>query len=387
MILLAVAAAAFGLLALAWGAYPLLMRWRARRSRARPHGPFSELRRQVAVVVATRDDPSFAVARVRNLRASEYPPRLLRIVVAVDSAAPYPVDAYQAALGGLADVVIGDPPGGKAAALNAGVRLASEQADVLVFADVGQEFNRDAITQLVVALQDATTGAVTGRYTHGREDGLMSAYADFEALIRAGQAAGGSVVSASGSILAMKPAFWRDLPAGLICDDLFIGLSVVRQGSRVAFCPEAIAFDPRVFTRDQQITRRVRTLTGLIQYCLLVPGVLVPWRNPVWAHFVLHKVLRLLTPFLFGIGALAVGAWLALAAPLVVFMSLVVTLVAAGLLRWVAPSRFERLRQQASWSVRLMLVPVVAIANGLRGRWSVWTPTSQTRTELRQKDA
>jgi cellulose synthase/poly-beta-1,6-N-acetylglucosamine synthase-like glycosyltransferase len=80
------------------------------------------------------------------------------------------------------------------------------------------------------------------------------------------------VVSATGAILAMRPALWRELPTGLICDDLYTGLSVVRQNSRVGFCSDAVAYDPRVFSREQQFTRRVRTLTGLIQYCVVEPG-------------------------------------------------------------------------------------------------------------------
>lgn len=381
MALIALAVVALGLLVLAWLVYPAAMWLRARRAMPAEerHGPPTE---RVAVVVATRDDPAFAVERVRNLLSTGYPSHLIRVFVAVDVTSQYPLDAYRAALSGLAEVVPGDAPGGKAATLNAGVRSAMPATDVLVFADVGQEFNIAAIPELVAALRHESTGAVTGRYTHGRSDGIMSAYANLEALIRAGQAAGRSVVSASGSILAMRPGLWRDLPAGLICDDLYTGLSVVRQGSRVGFCLRAIAYDPRVFTRDQQFTRRVRTLTGLIQYCVVEPGALLPWRNPVWSHFVIHKILRLLTPLLFVIGVGSLGVWVALRAPVVVLATLGVLALLAIELRVMSPARFRRLQDTALWSLRLMLVPVVAISNGLRGRWSVWTPTSQVRTDL-----
>jgi cellulose synthase/poly-beta-1,6-N-acetylglucosamine synthase-like glycosyltransferase len=334
------------------------------------------------VLVATRDDPAFALERVRNLRAGEYPTHLLRVLVAVDVNAAHSLDAYRAALSGLADVVSGDAPGGKAATLNAAVRAAG-RADVLVFADVGQEFSAGAIPYMVAALRDERGGAVTGRYTHGRNDEIMSAYADFEALIRSGQAAGRSVVSASGSILAMRPTFWRDLPAGLICDDLFTGLSVVRQGSRVGFVREAVAYDPREFNRDQQFARRVRTLTGLIQYCVLQPGALLPWSNPVWSHFMVHKVLRLLTPILFGIGTAAVFAWLAWRVPHETAAIVLGAVLAALVVRILAPRAFNRARDKFTWALRLMLVPVSAIGNGIRGQWTVWTPTSQVRANLR----
>jgi cellulose synthase/poly-beta-1,6-N-acetylglucosamine synthase-like glycosyltransferase len=378
MILLVISAVAFGLLVLAWLVYPALMWLRGRHALSATVST-PEPRDRVTVVVATRDDPAFAVERVRNLRSSDYPDGLLSIVVAVDVTSPFSLDTYRQALSGLADVVTGDTPGGKATTLNAGVRAVPPETDILVFADVGQEFSRDAITHLVAALRDERLGAVTGRYTHGRGDELMSAYADLEATIRAGQAEGRSVVSATGAILAMRPALWRELPVGLICDDLYTGLSVVRQGSRVGFRPQAIAFDPRVFTQDQQFARRVRTLTGLIQYCMVEPAALVPVRNPVWLHFFMHKVLRLLTPIIFATGCIALMAWLVIQAPVASLIVLAILLLTAVEFRFLAPTRFRRLREQAVWAVRLMFVPVVAIANGLQGRWAVWTPTSQVR--------
>jgi cellulose synthase/poly-beta-1,6-N-acetylglucosamine synthase-like glycosyltransferase len=328
-------------------------------------------------VVATRDEPAIVVDRVRNLRASEYPAPLLSVVVAVDRTSSFPLEAYGQALDDLADVVAGDGPGGKAATLNAGVRAAGA-CDVLAFADAGQEFNPPAIRYLVGELARDLDG-VTGRYAQRRNDTLMVAYADLEAVIRAGQAAGRSVVSATGAILAIRPRMWRDLPAGLICDDLFTGLSIARQGGRLGFCPHAVAFDVRTFTRDQQFARRARTLTGLIQYCAVAPGSLVPWRNPIWVHFVLHKLLRLLTPIPLAIGAVSLAAWVLLQWPtatLVGLAAVTIVVVAGGL---VAPRAFARLREQLRWVLQLQLVPAVAIANGLRGRWAVWTPTPHGR--------
>ncbi|HEX9565333.1 MAG TPA: glycosyltransferase [Gemmatimonadaceae bacterium] len=379
MFLLLTAAVAFGLLAIAWVVYPAAMWLRARTGRGST-GTSRTPDAAACVVVATRDDPAFAVERVRNLRGGDYPVDRLQVVIAVDPGAPFPFEAYHDALAGLAEVVPGDRPGGKAATLNAGVRAAAG-CDALVFADVGQEFSPDAIRRLVLALESGLEG-VTGRYTHHRTDAVMTAWSDFEAVIRAGQAASRSVVSATGAVLAMRPAYWRDLPAGLICDDLFTGLSIVRQGGRVGFCPEAVAFDPRPFSQDQQFARRARTLTGLIQYCAVVPGVLLPWRNPVWLHFVVHKLLRLLTPVLLAVGLLATLVFLALRVPMALSAVAAATLLVVLLGVVIAPAAFRRIRNQALWMLRLQLVPVVAIANGLRGRWAVWNPTPQGRGEL-----
>src|SRR5574339_554285 len=116
MILLAIAGVAFGLLALAWVAYPLAM-WARSRSGLAARSPEGEPVEHVVVLVATRDDPAFALERVRNLRATEYPARLLRVVVGVDANSAFPLASYRTALSGLAEVVAGDSSGGKAATL------------------------------------------------------------------------------------------------------------------------------------------------------------------------------------------------------------------------------------------------------------------------------
>ena len=104
MTLIAISAVAFGLLALAWVAYPAAM-WL--RARGRAAGTESALAptEQVVVVVRTRNDPVFAVERVRNLRATAYPSRLIQVVVAVDVNSSHSIDSYRKALLVLAELM------------------------------------------------------------------------------------------------------------------------------------------------------------------------------------------------------------------------------------------------------------------------------------------
>jgi cellulose synthase/poly-beta-1,6-N-acetylglucosamine synthase-like glycosyltransferase len=361
--------AALLLLVLAWVVYPAVMYLRARRL---PRNDASAPVPDVAIIIATRDAPADVARRLDDLARSDYPASRRRVVVAVDVGAAASLADYASVLGSRATIVAGDPPGGKAATLNAGVRAAPD-IPILVFADTGQAFEPSAISKLVASLGDPRWGGVTGRYTQRQNDRLMVAYATLEAAIRAGQAAGHSVVSTSGSIYAMRSSLWRPLPAGLICDDLFTTLSIVRQGHRVGFCGDALAIDPRTFTREQQFARRTRTLTGLIQYCVLEPGMLLPWRNPIWPHFVLHKLLRLMTPLLLALVLLAVLIVVAVKAP-VLLLAIPAAALLAGALRIVGPQRWARVRDLTGWVMRLQLIPVVALRNGLRHQWSVWTP-------------
>jgi hypothetical protein len=177
----------------------------------------------------------------------------------------------------------------------------------------------------------------------------------------------------TGCNFALRRELWRPLPAGLLCDDLLIPLDVAMSGRRVAFCEKAMAMDPRRFSRQQEFTRKVRTLTGMLQVCAWRPAVLSPLRNPVWVQFVCHKLLRLATPYLLIIGTIAASAaaasilgWNVLADALV---AVVLTSLILAILR---PLAARRLVKHAIWSLSLLASPIFAGANAVRGRWDVW---------------
>ncbi|GJG87936.1 hypothetical protein tb265_31170 [Gemmatimonadetes bacterium T265] len=328
---------------------------------------------RVTAVVATREPPAAIVDRVRDLRAADFPQDHLDVVIAVDAGGPYPTAAYADALGNAARVVAGDAPGGKSAALNAGVRAAA--GDVLLFADSAQRFAPGVIRDLVVAVQAEDVGAVSGVIAPAADDPLLDRYWRYELALRRRQAAVHSIICVSGAVYAMRRALWRPMPPALICDDLFATTQVILQGWRVAICERALATDPREFTREQHFRRKVRTLTGLVQLCVWTPEVLLPWRNAIWIDFAIHKLTRVLLPYL-GLVAAFGGVWLAVrvAGTAVAWAGAAGVVLAAG----IALLRPGVVRQ-AAWAAKLSTAPVIALANAVRGRWGVWQPAAATR--------
>ena len=130
---------ALGVLLGGWILYPAVL-WLVAQVRRRASAvSVAGVPPTVEVIVATRDAPDAVRTRVRNLLASDYPDRL-GVTVAVDASAADRLEAIREAVGAMpgVQVVLGDPPGGKAAALNAGVRAA--RAGVLAFTDTAQTF-------------------------------------------------------------------------------------------------------------------------------------------------------------------------------------------------------------------------------------------------------
>jgi cellulose synthase/poly-beta-1,6-N-acetylglucosamine synthase-like glycosyltransferase len=277
--------------------------------------------------------------------------------------------------------VRGDPPGGKATALNAGMR--SARTDIVLLLDTPQSNPSGSLAALVNDMAGRPEcGAITGVVRQLSGDAVMDLYWRYELMIRHGQDALHSIVTTSGSITAVRRALWLPLPAELICDDLFLTTQLVLRGHRVGFCDRAFAVDGRTFTREQHFQRKVRTLTGLYQFIRTMPEVLVPWRNPIWLHFVTHKLMRFATPVLAVIVGAQAAWWLVTTHPRSLLLSAGALTVAVLALGAVKPAALRRAWTQLAWMAQLQLVPMVAIANGLRGNWSVW----QVHEPLHKRD-
>jgi len=378
-VLLLVSAVALGAI---WVVYPLaitaLATVRRRRERAPGRGheatpAAGAASPTVTVVIATRDDVPTIRRRVENALAARYDAARLDVVVALDGAGSGAAPADLGDLGPRVRVVRGDSPGGKAAALNAGVRAA--RGEVLVFGDAHQLFEPEAVARLVVALADPRVGAVSGCLevgAHGGPPTLADRYWSYEKRLRDAEARVHSAVGVTGAVYAMKRALWAPLPDGLILDDVYVPMRLVLNGYRVDFVEGAKAIEARRFRAEQEYRRKVRTLTGNIQLCAWLPAVLVPVQNPIWLQFVCHKLLRLLTPYL--AVALVVSAAVLAARGLghLLAAALIGAAVAITVLLAARPGLRRRALGLVEWGVALQAATVVATINGLRGRWNVW---------------
>ncbi len=370
--MLELALGAGGLLLLIWAVYPVVVHGVAalRRPSGAPGTVDPHNWPDVTVVVATREDAGLVNARVRDALAADYPADRLSVVVALDHEArtePAEIDAA----GGRVVVVRGEAPGGKAAALNAGVEAAA--GEILVFSDTHQRFDPGALRLLVRMLEGNRFGAVSGQLEladAGRRS-LVEQYWRFERRLRRDEARIHSAIGVSGSIYAMRRALWSPLPAGLILDDLYVPMRLILDGYRVGFTEAAKAFDSRRTRAGQEFRRKVRTLTGNFQLCAWLPAMLLPWRNPVWPQFMLHKVLRLLTPwlviaFVIGVVGLMLSAWGWMA------VRVAAALMAAGLIAAEVLGVRKLVLGYLRWFVVMQAAIAVATMNGVAGRWNVW---------------
>ena len=231
-----------------------------------------------------------------SLLALDYPPGLIDIYVLSDGS----TDSTAAIAARFADRSVHFqqlPHGGKAAALNAGLALAT--GEILFLTDVRQALEPGSLRALISCFADPAVGAVSGeliiRDGATLEEANVGLYWKYEKWLRKRLSALDSVLGATGCIYAMRRGLARPLPPGCLLDDMFLPLQAFFAGYRVVFEEQARAYDYPT-SLDSEFRRKVRTLAGNYQLIGYLPQLLGP-ANRLWLHFVSHKLARLLLPF------------------------------------------------------------------------------------------
>ena len=371
-VLVVFAAASAAAIVLIWLGYPLLV-WSAAQIFGRPIRPdhAAALNRTVSVILATRDDVSVLTARIANLIETDHPANQLQIVVALDADGAQATAESLTRIDARVLVVRGDIAGGKAATLNAGVRAAT--GAVLVMADAQQRFDRRTIPELVAALEDERFGAVSGALSLGGSNSSpVHRYWVLEKWLRYNESKLHSSVGVTGAVYATRRVLWPIIPDETLLDDVFVPMSLVMRGQRVGFTYAARAWDVRAFDAAAETARKTRTLTGVLQLRQKLPGLLSPRRNPIWAQFVAHKLLRLTTPVFVVTGVvstlLLAVVLFARAQPqtqLLVATALVLPLLIPGVRHSVMGT--------VRWIFAMQRATTRATVNGMRARWQVWS--------------
>lgn len=281
--------------------------------------------------------------------------------------------------------------GGKAAALGRGMSLAT--AELLLFIDIRPEVTEPAIRQLFTNFTDPSVGCAAGELrirvdaAHSEASSAVGGlYWKYEQWIRNSEAAYDSPVGVYGGFYAIRRSLAVQPPDGLILDDMFQPLNVIRQGYRSVVDQQAIVYDRWPSTAAGEFQRKVRTLAGNFQLVAQGPWVLSS-ENRVLFQLVSHKLLRLVVPYCLLAMLLSAG-WLAMQSTAwAVIACAQAALLLAGLLS--LRMRLPFIGKPASALSALLLLNAAAVwalatfAFTRGPLWKIWKPAAAHREPVR----
>ncbi|MDD5136041.1 MAG: glycosyltransferase family 2 protein [Candidatus Omnitrophica bacterium] len=255
----------------------------------------------VSIIISACNEEVYIEEKLNNLLRSDYPAEKMEILIGSDGSQ----DGTNKILSRIADkrvrVFIFEARRGKPSVLNDIVPEAN--GEILIFCDVRQPFDTNALSHLTANFSDERVGCVSGELVFERSPSVngvsngVNMYWNYEKSMRRGESAIHSMVGATGAIYAIKRKLYAPPPQDTILDDVYIPLAIARQGYRCIWDEEAKAYDKPAFTPDAEYRRKVRTLAGNYQIFGMFRDLLIPFRNPISAPLISHKLLRVLAPF------------------------------------------------------------------------------------------
>src|SRR5579864_6022025 len=348
----------------------LRRRWRERPVKRVPITP------PLSVVIVVRKEELALSDKLQNLLQLDYPAERLQIVVVSDGSTDRTEEILRAyAQDPRMTAVLNQLSRGKACGLNDGIE--SAQGEIILFTDARQRLEKQSARLLVENFADPEVGCASGELMLGSAEAGegtkgLGLYWRVEKRIREWESASNSVVGATGAIYAVRRNLLVPVPTGTLLDDVYIPMSVVRQGSRVIFDSRARAWDSPDLGDAREFSRKVRTLNGNYQLLQIAPWLLSR-SNPLRFEFISHKLLRLVAPFAL-VTALVSAAFLR--EPIYrIALILQLTFYALGLLGMarLKSGLLARAADAAFTFVLLNTAAVVAFGNFVTGRKVAWS--------------
>lgn len=334
----------------------------------------------VSIVFAAYNESSIIEDKIRSLYHTNYPIDLLSVWIGSDMSD----DGTDAIIRSLQkefpnlNLNVNEARSGKSATINRLVALSS--AEVIIATDANILFKETTIEELVrpIAQEKATAVAGTLKY---EDKGVASSTASNEkaylslenAIRRAESRKHGICLGMEGGLYSMKKAFWQPIPPNTFMEDFFQTVQLISRDQKVLFNESAVGLEDVSTSLQEEYKRKIRISIGNWQNLVRFYPLIFKHPYPFGGLFIMHKVLRWVTPHLYLI-ALAAGLftpnWLFFTAMLIGLPISQLILLALG---WATPLAYFYAMNAA------LFIGFIKYIKGVKS--SVWQPTKRNQHE------
>jgi len=266
----------------------------------------------VSVVFAAYNESAIIEAKIRSIYSTNYPIDLLSVWIGSDLSNDGTDDIIrnlQSEFPQL-NLHVNDNRSGKSATINLLVERTT--AEVIIATDANILFKETTIEELVrpIALQKATAVAGTLAYEAGGVTNSTAtnekAYLSLEnAIRRAESRKHGICFGMEGGLYSMRKSYWKPIPPNTFMEDFFQTVQLIARDQKVLFNEGAIGLEDVSTSLREEYKRKIRISIGNWQNLIRFYPLLFKHPYPFGILFLMHKVLRWLTPHLYLIALIA----------------------------------------------------------------------------------
>ena len=287
----------FGIVAFLWAilSFPPIVYylWMARKKREYELAVDNNYRPNVTLIVATYNEASVIVDKLKNIQEMDYPDSKLQVILVDSASTDGTIDMCKSFLARTnlrfpVELISEKERLGKSYALNVALKYA--EGEIVATSDADSFWNTDALLKGVSYFADPSVGAISGRETlsnirrnvYTMSEGL---YKTFFNTLRFGESSIHSTWMIQGELaLYRRKAFkkFEDKPG--YPDDHGTALDIISNGYRCIFVPEAIFCDNAALSLRGRLIWKSRRSEHLIRGILkslklkTMNKFPIPWR-------------------------------------------------------------------------------------------------------------
>jgi cellulose synthase/poly-beta-1,6-N-acetylglucosamine synthase-like glycosyltransferase len=267
----------------------------------------------VTVIIAAYNEERDLAAKLENTLALDYPQTHLEIIVTSDCSSDRTDEIARSFANRGVKLHRQEERHGKTAAQNAAVTKA--RGEIIVFSDATTHYRPDVLRLMIPAFADKSVGCVTGRviYQDDKDSSVgtgTQSYWNYEFFLKKHESAVCSLIGVCGCMYAVRASAYIPL-YNEACSDFIIATTMVEQGLRAVYVPEAVCTEEPNRQAKKELAARVRIISQTFADLWRNRSVLNPFRSGFYAiQLWSHKLMRYLVP-VFLIAIFIASAWLA----------------------------------------------------------------------------
>jgi poly-beta-1,6-N-acetyl-D-glucosamine synthase len=256
----------------------------------------------VSIIISAYNEEDCIEDKIKNLFSLDYPTSKVEIIIGSDGSTDRTNQIVNRFTSPNLSFHYFRQRRGKMATIND--LVAKAQNKIIVFTDARQNFEYNALRELVANFNDPSIGCVSGELCFkplaaagGTAKGI-NLYWNYEKFLRSCESQVHSMLGATGAIYAIRRELFTPIPESVVLDDMFVPLKIIQKGFRAILDPNAKAYDVVADNPKQEYRRKVRTLYGNYQIFYHFGNLFNPLTSPIAFQLFSHKFLRVIAPFL-----------------------------------------------------------------------------------------